>query len=248
MSRIRWAGPALLALGCSVTPITGKIVPGDDPFVIVVGEGPDGATDLFAAPAPNGRFVRLTFTRQVEELPKLAPDGRRVGFLRRYDGGVVELVVLDLETMGEVRAPLPLEILRPTRLGWSPAGDTLIIADSVALFVAALGMSPVAVRPVGPAGIARADSLSWERLGDPVFASIRPCRAAAGFCAVTDSTETALGGRVVDPVRWGPNAVGYLRDGRVEVRPLAGGPPSHPDWSEAPTALRQPTYHAGTSR
>lgn len=233
-----------MAIGCAVTPITGKIVPGEDPFVIVVGEGPDGATDLFAAPATSGRFSRLTFNRPVETLPKLAPEGRRVGFLRRYDDTLVELVVLDLETMGEARVPLPAELPHPTRLGWSPGGDTLVIADSLALFVVVLGTSPVAVRPA-PAATARVDSLSWERLGDPTFASIRPCRAAAGYCAVADTAETALGGQVRDPIRWGPAAVGYVRDGRIEVRPLGGGTPSHPNWTEAPTNLRQPTHHPG---
>ena len=40
-----------LLTNCSITPLTNKIRVGEEPFVIVVGEGRDGETDLFAAPA-----------------------------------------------------------------------------------------------------------------------------------------------------------------------------------------------------
>jgi hypothetical protein len=248
----------LLAAGCGVTPLTGKLVPGDDPFVIVVGEGADGATDLFAAPAVGGPFTRLTFTRPAEELPRIAPEGRRVGFIRRYDAEAAELVVLSLETMGEIRVALPAPLRHPVHLGWFPSGDTVVVADSSGFYFAALATRPVSLQPA-PAGLAsRADSVSREWLGDPPFASIRPCRAAAGYCAVAgpaggqaggrtggEDVETALGSQVRDPIRWGAAAVAYVRDGRIEVRPLGGGSASHPEWSGVPEHLRQPTHHAG---
>ena len=214
-------------------------------MVVVVGEGTDGATDLFAAPAGGGSFIRLTFTRQGEELPRLAPDGRRVAFLRRYDSTTVELAVLDLETMGEVRVRLPVAIGHPEHLGWAPSADTVVIADAGGFFAVALAKSPVVIEPVAAAATARADSLSREWLGDPIFAAIRPCRAGAGFCAIADTTETALGSQVRDPIRWGAAAVAYVRDGRIAIRPLGGGSASHPVWSEAPDHLRQPTHHPG---
>jgi len=241
--RRHWLWVAALASGCSVTPIMSKITPGEDPFVMVVGEGSDAATDLFVAPAAGGEFTRLTFTRPAEELPELAPEGRRVAFFRRYDDGHLELVVLNLLTMGEIRVVPPSSLRHPIRLGWSPGGDSLAIADSTGLYLATPGAGSAAITP---ASGARLDSLTWERLGQPEFASIRPCRASAGFCAVADTVETALGSRVRDPIRWGPDALGYVRDGRLEIRPLGGGSPDHPKWSSVPGNLRQPTHHPGS--
>jgi hypothetical protein len=212
-------------------------------MVIVVGEGEDGVVDLFAAPAAGGRFTRLTFTGAAEFLPELTPDGRRVGFVRQYRDSLVEVVILDLTTMAERRAPLPATAGFPVRLGWSPGGDSLIVADSLALF--AVTGRELTVHPVAAAQQARAEWLSRERLGDPEFAVIRPCRAAAGYCAVADTAETPLSGQARDPIRWGTTAVAYIRSGGIEVRPLAGGAATRPSWTAAPRNLRQPTHHPG---
>ena len=45
--------------GCSVTPLTNKISVGEEPFVLAIGEGPDGMTDLYAAPAHGGEISGL---------------------------------------------------------------------------------------------------------------------------------------------------------------------------------------------
>jgi hypothetical protein len=88
----------LLALtACAVTPLSRRIRVGEEPFVIGIGEGSDSMTDLFAAPAGGGEFLRLTFTRAEERLPR-SPEGPR----RSSAGGAGNprwvLVVLDLRT------------------------------------------------------------------------------------------------------------------------------------------------------
>src|SRR5258706_13631661 len=104
---MRWIGPVAAGLSvaaCVVTPLTNKISVGEERYVIVVGEAPDGNTDLFAAPASGGSFYRFTYNRPVEDLPRLAPDGKRVAFIRRQtkdDLRSTELVVFDLTTAGE---------------------------------------------------------------------------------------------------------------------------------------------------
>ena len=87
---------ALLAgsAGCGFTPLTNKVGVGSEPFVVVVGQGRDGAVDLFAAPAEGGRFYQFTVNQLVESNPTVAPSGTRLAFLRQADGRPVEVVTL----------------------------------------------------------------------------------------------------------------------------------------------------------
>src|SRR5258706_16357795 len=98
-----------LLTACSVTPLTNKIAVGEEALVVAVGEGPDGMTDLFAAPAHGGAFVRLSYNRLVESGPRLSTSGRSVAFLRRTAGGErpAEVVVMSLGTGGRRRVALP---------------------------------------------------------------------------------------------------------------------------------------------
>ncbi|MFN0177823.1 MAG: TolB family protein [Gemmatimonadales bacterium] len=243
MRPTQWLIASMALAGCSVTPITGKIDVGEEAFVIVVGEGPDGSTDLFAAPAEAGKFYRLTFSRVPEARPRLAPSGTSVAFFRRFETGT-ELVVLDLLSMGERRAPVAAG--GEDRIGWSPTGDTVWVGAGERVFGAAAAGQPFGLSEVTAAGRGRGDSLLAEQLGDPVFALVGPCRRSAGPCAlVSDSVETALGDDVTDPIRWGADAVGYLRAGRLEVRPLGGGRSTRPNLADPPPGMRQPTHHPG---
>jgi len=240
-----WVGLGLAASGCAVTPITGKIAAGDEAFVIAVGEGTDGATDLFAAPATAGKYYRLTFSRVVEDRPRLSPSGTVVGFFRRLPTAT-ELVLLDLTSMAERRARLPGTA---SRIGWSEAGDTVFVAAAADTLMAALAAPEFSLTPVPPGLRGGAARAIGEWLGPSGFAVVGPCRHREGVCAlVSDSVETLLGPVDLEPVRWGPEAVGYVRDGRIEVRPLGGGRPTHPNLAEAPRGLRQLTHHPGTRR
>lgn len=240
---VGWA----LAAGCVVTPLSGKIQPGVDPIVIVVGEAADGATELFAAPAGGGKFIQITFNRWVEDLPRLSPSGTKVAFLREPTGsdlGERLLVVLDLETMMEKFVPVPASDGPVDHLGWSPQGDTVFVGTKTPLATSItnkLSLSPVPQEQRQSA----LDQLA-EVLGSPKFAVIKECRNG-GLCAVADDTlETALGPGVSDAIRWGPDQLGYLIDGTIEVRPLTGGRPRRPAWTDFPRHARHPTHHPGT--
>lgn len=238
-------GGVVLA-GCSVTPLTGKVEVGDEAFVIVVGEGTDGSTDLFVAPAAAGKFYRLTYTRVAEERPRIGPSGTAVAFFRRFKAET-DLVVLDLLTMAERRTRLATSDAR--RIAWSRSGDSIYVATADGVLAGAVATTDFLLSPIIQSGRSRADSLLSDPLGEPVIALVKPCRRHLGPCASgADSLETPLGADVVDPFRWGATAVGYVRAGQIEVRPLGGGRADRPNFVDPPRGLRQPTHHPGTGR
>ena len=235
----------VVLVGCSVTPLTSKVKVGEEAFVIVVGEGPDGATDLFVAPATAGKFYRLTYTRVAEGQPRIGPSGTAVAFFRRFETET-DLVILDLLTMAERRTRLAPSDAQ--RIAWSKSGDSIYVATPDGVLAGALATDDLGLSPIPASGRARADSLLSDPLGDPVIALIKPCRQHPGPCASgADSLETPLGADIADPFRWGPAAVGYVRGGQIEVRPLGGGRADRPTLTDPPKGIRQPTHHPGTT-
>jgi hypothetical protein len=243
----RWTrtGSALLLAGCAVTPLTNKIDPGQEPFLVVIGEGRDGQTDLFAANPAGGAFTRVTFSRPAERMARLSPSGTAVAFLREQsvqDTAHFELVVLDLLTTGEERAPLAGSG-RPTGLGWSADGSRLFVTAG-ARFATAAPPGPMALEPVEASEIPRADSATRTLLGDPPFADVIRC--ASGFCLTTaDGDTTRLDDGVLDAFRWGGDSVGLVRSSEIEVRPLGGGRVRRARWPDRPAGLRSASYHPG---
>ncbi|MEO8451055.1 MAG: hypothetical protein ABI647_14755 [Gemmatimonadota bacterium] len=236
----------LLASACTVTPLTNKVAPGNDAFVVVVGEGDDGATDLFAAPAGGGAFTRFTFNRPAEDLPRLDPAGTRLAFLRRGADrdSAVSLVVLDLRDNGEERVILPPPMPYPTGLGWSRDGSALIVrAGQLYRLPASPKLGKVV--PVPATEAAGADSLLDELLGDPPQGVARLCGGRACIVAI-GGDSLMLGEAARDPVRWGPDSVAYFVGDAVEIRPLAGGRTRRPTWSGMPLHARLLTYHPGS--
>ena len=228
---------------CALTPISRRIQVGEEPFVIGVGEGSDAMTDLFAAPAGGGAFVRLTFTRAEERLPRLSPEGTAVTFVRREGGAEGPrwtLVILDLLTTAERRAPLPPGTDAPLRTGWAGDGSAVVLAGSY--FTLAPGQDSLI--PVSPAQQPAADSATRERLGDPPVAMIGEC--AGELCITAANGDTSrLGSGDTGAIRWGGDSLGYFTARGFEVRPLAGGTSRRPDWSGTPAALRHLTHHPG---
>ena len=232
---------------CGVTPLTNRIKIGEEPFVIAVGEGPDGQTDLFAAPAGGGAFARLTFNRPPEKFPRISPDGGRVAFLRaanREPGPHWTLVILDLMNNGERVTPLPKDAGEPERLGWTRDG-TRVVLSAQGYFVTAAPPLAAAFTRIPADSLALADSLSRELLGDPPHGIVRECMNG-GLCIMAQTGEvTPLDSAARDAVRWGADSVGYFLPHGFEVRPLAGGHPRRPVWVGAPARLRQLTYYPG---
>ncbi len=215
--------------------------------MIAVGEGSDGQTDLYAAPAGGGTFTRLTYNRPEERWPKISPDGGMVAFLRPA-GGVRgppwSLVILNLLTNGERVTPLPSDAGEPERLGWSGDGQRVIVSAQ-GYFLSAAAPAAAAFSRFPAESLAMADSLSRERLGDPPRGILREC-VNGGLCILAATGElTRLDSAARDAVRWGPDSVGYFLPGGFEVRPLAGGHSRQPTWVGAPAGLRQLTHHPG---
>lgn len=243
---------ALLAAGC-VTPLSNRIDVGNEAFVVVVADGADGNVDLFAAPAEGGAFRQLTYSRVAEDVPRLGPTGTLLAFVRSGSeadgpGATGHVVVMDLTRGTEIEGALPAEAGQVTRLGWTSSGDTLIARAGDGRWVAPITTPLRWTRAPGPAAPAL-DSLLAERLGDPPFATVAPCGTGSGLCLVTTrAEETPLDPRATDACRWGPDAVGYLVDGKIEVRPLGGGRLRQPTWTSTPAHLRHPTHHPGSPR
>ena len=229
---------------CAVTPISRRIQVGEEPFVIGVGEGSDAMTDLFAAPAGGGAFVRLTFTRAEERLPRLSPEGTAVAFVRR-EGGPANprwtLVVLDLLTTAERRAPLPAGIEAPVRTGWAGDGSAVVLAGGYFI----LAPERDSLVPVSPAQQPAADSATRELLGEPPAAMVGEC-AAGQLCITAANGDTSrLGPGNTGAIRWGADSLAYFTSRGFEVRPLSAGSSRRPDWSGKPGALRSLTHHPG---
>lgn len=231
--------PILLVAGCSVTPLTNKIKVGEESYVVGVGEGSDSMTDLYAAPAGGGVWSRLTFNRGVERLPKLSPDGIKVVFLRRSNGGDPwSLVVLDLQNNREVSAPIPKAVGEPTAIGWAGDGSQVIVRGAGSL-VSPAPPRALWLRSVSLDSVQWADTASSELLGDPPSARIALC--PEGSCVVSGSDTTRLEG-VTGPIRWGSDSLAYMGSTGWEIRPLAGGRVRRPEWTAMPARLRDITY------
>ena len=233
-----------LLAGCtSVTPLTNKIQVGQEPFVIGVGEGSDGQTDLYAAPAHGGGFVRLTFTRAEERLPRLDPGGTRLAFVRRPAADQPwSLVVLDLLTNRENTTPVPRAAGDPVALGWSREGGELVLRSYGPLVSPAPPRS-LWLRPVQRDSVEWADSVVTVLLGERPSARLATCPGDT-VCVVAERDTTRLPG-ATRPLRWGPDSIGYLIEGEWEIRPLRGGRARRPNWNAAPGNLRDLTYGGG---
>ncbi len=243
-----WAAALVLLAACAVTPLTNHIAVGEEAFVIGVGEGPDRATDLYAAPASGGSFVRLTFNRLEERAPRLSPSGTSVAFFRGGAGAERpgwSVIVLDLRTNAEHAAEIPGGG-EPERLGWSADGTTVVVLAG-GYFAVPAGPGAAALTAIPGPGVPSADSLTQERLGEPPSAVIRRC-AGTGLCITGADGETStLDPGATGAIRWGADSVAYFTPRGFVVRPLAGGYSRRPVWNAAPAGLRTLTYHPGAA-
>jgi hypothetical protein len=241
--------PVLLAACRGVSPLTNRIAVGQDPFVVVVGEAPDGWTDLFAVAAEGGEVVRFTFTRNLESIPALDPGGVMVAFVRRPvadPAGQATLVIMNLINSAEREVPLPADLGTPQRIGWGWDGRTLYVRGEARVMATPAPPAQAALERIGPEHRRwlEADTALAVLVGTPAFARVQPCTGETReFCAVRPGgEETRLGASLRHPFRWGTDSLGYLERGRLLVRPLAGGRSRVVDWVNAPANPRQLTY------
>ncbi|HET9274984.1 MAG TPA: hypothetical protein VFN96_02815, partial [Gemmatimonadales bacterium] len=208
----RLAGPlALFALACTATPLTNKIEVGEDAYVVGVGEGPDGLTDLYAAAASGGSVFRLTFNRPAELGPGLSAGGTLLAYIRSGRGaGGSEVVVLNLLSNAERRARLPDGAGPALRVAWLGGDRRIAAASPAGIWITDAPPAPLRWSRAAGGDSARADSALRIPLGDPVVALVSPCPGGRGVCVrsagdVLDTLDSAGRGAV----RWGSDSVGY---------------------------------------
>ncbi len=249
-------GLGVAQFGCrmSLSPLQNRINVGDEPFVVFVADGENGAGDLFAMRAEGGPVFQVTYTRLDESGPALSPDGMRLAFLRKRaeeDSSEVRVEVMDLAS-GAERTVLEATAggsIGAGGIGWSRDGRSLVVATAAGLIrVAQVAEADGPSRaPVPPAERAAADSSLRVFIGDPAFGEVVACRDSPGLCVVPrGGEESSLMSGGYGAFRWGGDSVAYLVGGRVEVRPLDRGRPRLVRWEgSAPSNPRQLTFFPG---
>lgn len=240
---------ALLVIGCNFTPLMNRIAPGEEPFVVIVGEGAGSQVDLFAVGSGGGAVTQLTFTVPVERGPRLTTDGTTLAFLRMADtlpGTAREVVVMNLLSGSERRLGLPAEDGQPKSLAWGDDQATLYVRTALGVWALAAPPAPPAARRVA-AEDPVADSALTTWLGTPRFARAIQCGPAV--CAVTarnDTVQLTPTGR--DPFRWGTDSVAWFEGEELMIRPLGPGLSRRMSWTRPPLHPRDGSYARGVGK
>lgn len=233
--------------GCNLSPLMNRIEIGEDPIIVVVGEGKDGRTDLFAVNAGGGTLSQLTFTNQVERGPQLTGGGAVLAFLRMRDTLPTTprtIIMMNLVSGTERAFTLPEEAGQPEQLGWNDDGTTLYVATDRGRWAITAPPQDPEVRAISSEDAA-ADTALTLWLGRPRFT--RGITCGAGICAVTargDTMTLTPDGR--DPFRWGTDSLAWFEGEYLTVRSLGPGVTRRVEWSRAPAAVRDGAYAAGT--
>jgi hypothetical protein len=240
-----------MSAGCRDTfyPLKNRITPGLDPFVVFAAEGQGGTRELWAAHTGGGRVFQLTFTLGDESAPALAPGGGVLAFVRstsRSDTLGRRIWFMNLVTGAERDMPSLPDSSIPERLAFSADGARLYARTQTGLWSVDAPPAISSPRRLVASDSVVADSVLTVYLGDPPFARIAACAAKAGWiCAFpAGKEETPLQEGGVDPVRWGPDSVGYLVGDRLVVRSGGAGRSREVMWTSVPRNPESPTYAA----
>lgn len=236
----------LLVGGCKFSPLMNRIEVGEEPFAVVVGEGPDGRTDLFAVSAGGGAVTQLTFTVPIEMGPRLTRDGGVLAFVRMRDTLATtprEVVLMNLVSGSERPLPLPAEAGQARQVGWSDDETTLYVQTDRGVWAVPAPPAQAVARAVTP-GDAVADTALALWLGTPRFARAIGC--GEGVCAITprgDTTTLTPTGH--HPLRWGTDSVAWFDGEVLMIRPLGPGGPRRMTWTQPPRNPRDGAYAKG---
>ena len=220
-----------------------------DPFVIFVAEGRDGVTDLFAGTPAGGTAYQLTFSRPAERLPRLAPAGTTLAFLRELPGEGTELVVMNLLNGAERATRVP-EAARPiTAVAWGGDGRRIFLQGPEQIITTPAPPAALSLIPVEEMERAMADSSLAVLVGDPPIARVVDCEAGDGpadsgrtLCIRdAEGAQHPLVTGAEEPFRWGTDSVAWRRGSAVVIRPLAGGRARQIEWASPPTGVREVT-------
>jgi hypothetical protein len=240
----------LLSASCgTLPPLRGKIDVGHESYAVFVGGSGLGG-DLYAVRSNGGPAYPITFTTVAEMRPALSPDGAEVAFFRGIslrDSTPASLWILNLLNGSERELRLPKGAGTLERVGWSADGKSLVVRTGTELY--RLDAPPARPNPriLPPEDRAAAESSLAVLLGQPVFASVIPCKRAEDLCVVPRRGQPGILAQAArDPVRWGRDSVAFFTGELLQIRPLAKGRPRLLNWSEVPARPRQLTYFQGS--
>lgn len=242
---IRAAAVGMTLTGCSFTPLTNRVDLGKDDFVVFVGEGVDGKTDLFVSLASGGSVTQLTYTGALEMLPRLSSDGGVLAFIRARDTTARSpraLIVMNLLSASERRLDLPDDSGTPTALGWNADGTEVYLRMPTGTWRVAAPPAPLEMIAVTGAELLVADTAVGTWLGAARFAEAVPC-LGGGVCVTGPRGDTAaIAPRGTSPLRWGADSVAWFEGDNLIVRGLGPGPARRVTWRRAPNNPRDATY------
>lgn len=250
MRRGRALGLAALAACQGVSPLTNKVAVGEEAIVVLVGEGRDGYTDLFAGSPGGGVLHRISFTRDREAMPAVHPGGAAVAFLRRSaeaGDSTTWLVVMNLVNAAEREVILPPGLGDPSRIGWGRDGTTLYVrgAAGLAATQAPPGTLALTLLAAGDPAYATADSATMFLLGEPALARVERCPGAEFACVRADTLPPQpLEAGIAGVFRWGSDSLATIQAEGIGVRPLGGGRARRVTWTTLPAAPREGAYWA----
>lgn len=250
MTRALITGLAALTACQGVSPLTNQLAVGQEAIVILVGEGPDGYTDLFAGSPGGGVVHRISFTRDREAMPAVHPGGAAVAFLRRgarEDDPTTWLVVMNLVNAAEREVVLPPDLGNATRVGWNRDGSTLYVRGDRGLAVTAAPPASLALTVLTSADpdYAAADSATRFLLGEPALAEVDRCPDTDVACIRVDTLPPQLlSVSVARTFRWGADSLATIEAEDIRVRPLGGGRARRVTWNNLPTAPREGAHWA----
>lgn len=241
-----------MALGAcqGVSPLTNRMAIGEEPIVVLVGEGRDGYTDLFAGSPGGGAVHRISFTRDREAMPAVHPGGAAVAFLRRSaqaQDTTTWLVVMNLVNAAEREVTLPPGLEDASRIGWSGDGSTLYVrgAGGLAATPAPPARLDLTVLGTGDPAYAAADSATMLLLGDPALARVDRCPDTGLACIRADTLPPQpLGIGLSQVLRWGSDSLATIEAEDIRVRSLGGGRARRVSWTNLPAAPREGAYWA----
>lgn len=251
MTRWTRAAAAVVAVAaCSFTPLTNRVDLGSDDFVVFVGEGVDGNTDLFVSLASGGSVTQLTYTGSVEMLPRLSSDGGVLAFVRARDTTEKSpraLIMMNLLSASERRLDLPENSGVPTALGWNDDGTAVYLRQTTGTWRVAAPPAPLSMDAVTGAELLAADTAVGTWLGTARFAEAVPC-PDGGVCVTGprgDTTKIAPQG--ASALRWGADSIAWFEGDNLIVRGLGPGPARRVTWRRAPANPRDASYAGAVS-
>jgi hypothetical protein len=127
--------------------------------------------------------------------------------------------VLNLLSGAERELQLRRGAAAPTALGWSEDGSAIYVRADTTVYRFVAPPASGEPRIVTDGERARAESSLEVLVGQPPFGSVVPC--GSDLCVLSEQSAPApFASNAHDPVRWGPDSVGFVSGPDLIVRPV----------------------------